>query len=525
MNVSLPGEPFILPVPERENSGVDFLGLRQVNLDLMALLLPGINNVTLYVRPFTLLAWIHWKFHELCSREGLTDPSARDLRLFRERIEVLFTWGARLENTPRIPGKDAAPPATKGKVELTFDAWGRVQSSTSLIAALWYGPASKTVGGLGFLDPAGSGFFRTSGCGVQLATALDLLLRSNRAVYARVLDTLAPVEADERTAAALWKLWGVWETKQAEKRAFRAALFSEASVGNYGTPMGRRSSTIALARYYLGRVEKRISSEDIRGGMFFASLAGRKGGLPGALMPAHVRWVLLQVRQLQRLALEAMLAWCETQILSGVKTSDAICEHASEAVRSYHPDILKRGTIVAALASYDARFPDANAYLSLARKESSLSPFGLMAEILDLLRDGDKRVIGTAFHALLLCASVAACFADQAAPELGLGGAARISLADLRRGLTALAGLSVNKAIEHVLETMVLSQHFATAVNRYDGQSQRLRFSIEETGLESLVPRPWRPNVTEDRLLTALDLSAECGIILKPGDDLYQFKI
>ena len=71
---------------------------------------------------------------------------------------------------------------------------------------------------------------------------------------------------------------------------------------------------------------------------------------------------------------------------------------------------------------------------------------------------------------------------------------------------------------------MVLSQHFATAVNRYDGQSQRLRFSIEETGLESLVPRPWLPNVTADRLITALDLSAECGIILKPGDDLYQVK-
>ena len=134
---------------------------------------------------------------------------------------------------------------------------------------------------------------------------------------------------------------------------------------------------------------------------------------------------------------------------------------------------LMRNAVDAMAESYDARFPDANAYLSLARKESSLSPFGLMAEILDLLRDGDKRVIGTAFHALLLCASVAACFADQAAPELGLGGAARISLAELRRGLSSLAGLSVEKAIEHVLETMVLSQHFATAVNRYDGQSHR----------------------------------------------------
>jgi hypothetical protein len=288
--------------------------------------------------------------------------------------------------------------------------------------------------------------------------------------------------------------------------------------------MGRRSSTIALARYHLGRADKRMSVEDVRGGMFFASLAVRKGGLPTALTAAHVRWVSLQIRQLQRLALESMMAWCETQILSGVKTSDAIAERAIEAVRSHHPLILKQGTIAAALASYDAKFLDRDAYLSLARKEPSFSPFALMDEILDLLREGDTRVVATAFHALLLCASVVACLADQAAPELKLGGAARISLADLRRGLSALGGLSVEKAIEHILETMVLSQHFATAVNRYDGQSQRLRFSIEETGLESLVPRPWRPNVTDDRLLTALDLSAECGIILKPGDELYQVK-
>lgn len=29
---------------------------------------------------------------------------------------------------------------------------------------------------------------------------------------------------------------------------------------------------------------------------------------------------------------------------------------------------------------------------------------------------------------------------------------------------------------------MVLSQHFATAVNRFDGQNQRLRLSIDEAG-------------------------------------------
>ncbi len=51
------------------------------------------------------------------------------------------------------------------------------------------------------------------------------------------------------------------------------------------------------------------------------------------------------------------------------------------------------------------------------------------------------------------------------------------------------------------------------AARRFDGQTQRLRISIEEDGLEFLAEEPLVPSVTPDRLRTALSLMADCGLI------------
>lgn len=235
MNVHLPASAFFPPLPAGENSGVDFLNLRQANLDMMAELIPGVNNVTVYIRPFSLLCWIYWKFHALCVEADIVEPTSDDLRAFRERIEVLFTWGARLENYPAIPGKQAEPPAAGcDPVPLTFKDWRRVQSSTSLIAALWYGPASKTLTGLGFLMPVPgkTGFFRTVEHGVTLAEALDQLLRADGQRYGQLLATLAPVTATEEDARALWNLWNPSTLSPREKEAFGTTLFNEGAIGN-----------------------------------------------------------------------------------------------------------------------------------------------------------------------------------------------------------------------------------------------------------------------------------------------------
>jgi hypothetical protein len=91
----------------------------------------------------------------------------------------------------------------------------------------------------------------------------------------------------------------------------------------------------------------------------------------------------------------------------------------------------------------------------------------------------------------------------------------------LRKRLLALGDVTLRQAIQFLLEALVISQHLSTAVNRFDGQNQRLRLSIEESGLESLVGEPWDPTVTEDRLPTILRLASDCRLIEATSEDSF----
>jgi hypothetical protein len=524
MNKPLPQFAFFLPPPGSENSGVDFLGLRQANLDMMADLIPGTNNVTPYIRPFSLLSWIFWKFHELCERKGKIAPNTNDIRAFRERIEVLFTWGARLADAPSVPGKQAEPPESDdGRVQLTFDAWGRVQSSTSLIAALWYGPASKTVTGLGFLDPIRPEFFRTVGQGVELAKSLDGAMRRKPDLYARLLDTLGPVKATEDEASELWKLWGVASVTNGERNAFRKALSSGDAVGDYVSTFGKRSSTIALARYHLSTAARPLSADEVRRGMYYAAVDDDAYAVPDALATARKKWIILQVRQLQRLAFETLLSWCEYKTLKGIHDADAMAANAEAAFVAEDFDLPASKNFSALLASLDSQVSDVDQFVALGRDRERFCPLSMIATINEQFKNIDDHLAATCIYAVMLCACFAGCFGSEDRRIVGIGGPHRISLFDLRKRLLALGSVSFRQAIQFVLEALVISQHLATAVNRFDGQNQRLRLSIEETGLESLVGKPWEPTVTEDRLPTILRLASDSGLLTAVPEDRFLF--
>lgn len=522
MNKPLPQSAFFLSPLVSENSGVDFLGLRQANLDMMADLIPGTNNVTPFIRPFSLLSWTFWKFHELCEREGRLAPTNVEARAFRERIEILFTWGARVDDAPNIPGKTAEPPASAdGQVELTFEAWRRVQSSTSLIAALWYGPASKTLTGLGFLDPFRPELFRTAGQGILLATKLDEVLRGRPDLYRRLLDTLAPVKASEDDAAALWKLWSVHAATEEERAAFCKALFNEKTVGDYADPLGKRSSTIALARLHLSELGRPLAPDEVRRGMYYAQGDGGSYSVPESMTTARKKWIVLQVRQLQRLALETLLSWCEYKILNGVHDTGTMTADAEIAFNDAEFELPSGTHFGALLEALDEKAESIEQFAEAGRKNELFCPFTMMETIWEQFATMDDQVAASCLYSALLCASFAGCTSEEDKRLVSIGGPYRLSLFHLRKRLFALGNVQLRQAIQFVLEALVISQHMATAVNRFDGQNQRLRLSIEETGLEALVNKPWVPTVTEDRLPTILRLASNCGLIDSPSQDMF----
>src|SRR5437879_4347572 len=130
-----PQGPMFVPPYQPKTGGVDFLGLRQVNLEMAARLIPGINNVTYFLRPFSVLSWTYWKFHHLSEASQTDRPTAQQLRIWKEKVETLFTWGHKLNKISGLPGLDSAPPG-RGRVPLDFESWHRTALNTSLMAAV-----------------------------------------------------------------------------------------------------------------------------------------------------------------------------------------------------------------------------------------------------------------------------------------------------------------------------------------------------------------------------------------------------
>lgn len=165
--IELPNLPWFVPPPKGDNGGVDYLGLRQVNLQLMGEFLPGINNVTSRLRPYSVLSWAVWRFID--SKAAANEPTATvdEFVRFREKVEVLFGWSHQVAGEGvGLVGNAQVCPAADGEVALSFSEWKR---NVSWLDAVNYGPSIKDENGLGFLSKHPSSLYGISAHGEALA--------------------------------------------------------------------------------------------------------------------------------------------------------------------------------------------------------------------------------------------------------------------------------------------------------------------------------------------------------------------
>jgi hypothetical protein len=144
-----PGFP---PASGRKFGGVDPLGLRQINFNLMDEVLPGLNNVARHIRPFVVVAWAWRRANQIAQSSGLEKISLDLLQDFVDRIEVIYVWSELLKNTKvDLPGRQVMAGLLKAK-QWTFGgaAWQQRrkirQYSTALSAPINYGPGLKMLG-------------------------------------------------------------------------------------------------------------------------------------------------------------------------------------------------------------------------------------------------------------------------------------------------------------------------------------------------------------------------------------------
>ena len=192
-----------------QNGGIDPLGLRQINLDLMDSMLPGINNVTMRIRPYTLMSWAWWKAAQAAGIKGQTSAERSKLQDLVDRLEVLFVWSHFLaEDNPGLPGRDKIGGElgyTDKSPAYAFDddRWRVFQnkrSSTSLLAATQYGPSLRALNWL----RSEQGAYHPSLGAMPAVEALDAAVAAH---LPNGFLSSSPKAVEPETAAALHKRW------------------------------------------------------------------------------------------------------------------------------------------------------------------------------------------------------------------------------------------------------------------------------------------------------------------------------
>lgn len=509
--------PFLVPPLLNDRSGVDYLNLRQVNLDLMAELAPGVNNTTRFVRPYSVMCWVHWKFTEQMKAAGRTSILPSEFTVFKEKVESLLTWGHQLHGLRGLPGMDAKVPQKTSKgVPLDFKSWKRQASNTSLQAPVQYGPSLSDLGGLGFLVKTGRNSHKVSSAGRRLAEALDIRLR--KSPNYGVLEDLKETHGTEAQAMELWKHWRADGASSEERAVFREALFDPHAVDD-DTPIGRRSAFISLVRKAVSESHRPATAEQVRQAMM---LQGWSTTRPFRLRPGEDRcarlWMLLQLRQMQRLSLETWLGWIEFQMLEcGVLLPDELVAKASQAaLAGFQEEIGKRpGNGAEALKLIDVDADSLQSYATQCQAEPEwVEPGTLMKELVEA--DWEDVPFLCFYHLLFLWKMRPLLEADDLLKgRLAAGGSARISLTRWMTIVDGCLNRPVKDLCDEIVKTLLISQHLYTATQRYDGQKLRHRFVLEQEGLDPLIKKPSTAAPTPDRLAALMELMFHAGLIDK----------
>jgi len=511
----IPTTPCLVPPFEPALAGLDFLNLSQTNFDLMDECMPGTNNATKILRGYGLMTWVYWVYPRILERMGREEADSEELVHFREKVESLYIWGHQLAGLRGVPGISAKAPKSKaGRTDLRFESWGRKRENTSFEAAVQYGPSLLDLGGLGLLQKIAPGVYVCTMAGAPLGEALDERLRE-----CPVYDFLTDVTSFEGTpeqAEALLPYWRFEEASPAEAAAFRSVLW-DPSVVDEKSARGRRAAMIELVLSVLKTAKEPLDVPQIRQRMALPSFWTGESFTDGMLRQSR-SWFILQLRQLERMALESLMSWLESRLLQkGHLLPDALVAEAFEAMtEEYGFD--EQTTTADALEFAGEPIPTLERFQELIDEDPEwYSPWSLAGELREGVVERSDSALTTGFYSLLLLHQCRPFLEDDEMlmRHLEQGGATRVSLGHWFRLVDRFRSRPFRELMDWVLKNFVISQHLAVGTQRFDGEKIRLRMILEEDGLESLVDGPWQPYPTPDRLESLLSLLASSGAIEK----------
>lgn len=471
--------------------GVDPLGLRQINFDLMDQVLPDLNNVARLIRPFTVTSWAWWRAAQLAGERGGKKVSVEgSLRDFVDRIEVLYSWSQFLrDRNAELPGRQVMQPLLREEsYRFGGSSWKKRREarrdSTAFSAAVNYGPTLKS---FDWLSP------HLEDAGVMIASeaarpALEAFEKKLEPFLRHpAFSTLGAIEVSRKDVERWADHWAIDKPSAAEKKFMRAVL-----VGDRAASVRRRGIQFMLAvAEHIGSAE----ADKVRESM---TRKASRLGLSTDFDDVSLAWRRVQMRQAFRLALEALFSWLIRQLGRGPLSTEQVVANLIE--QADQPSNRK-----------------ASAWLDLFAP-SSRSPVRMINKITKALQEGDDSdLVPTIIEGLAYCIREAPLHPQPFETR------ERLPLSRARSEAVAWANGSTADFARHIVESWVLAQHVYWSVGRglADARSRgktilRLKVVMEEGGW-TLAPgvssKPSIPRATPDRLETALSLCRECDLL------------
>jgi hypothetical protein len=468
------------------SGGVDPLGLRQINFQLMDLVLPGLNNVARNIRPYSVIAWA-WRQAAWCAKEaGRQQVELRELQDFVDRIEIIFAWSQfLLDADSDLPGRDFLAALCKmDRFVFGGARWEQMcekrRYSTALSAPVNYGPAVKTLGWIVGSDLYPGAFMSTD----RVRVALNAFERTlGQHIRHPAFTNLGSVEVASKDVAAWGIAWSLNDPSQEE----RAAMFNSLTDENRSRAFQRATACIVEeVSYRKGAVDASAIRNDLCGN-------------PSKFVPSPEYqevafcWRMVQMRQLFRLALEALLHW--TTVMVSEKP-----RHTAQLVQCFLGQ-----------AGNEA---DARDWLRADELRDMSIPerIGVLQEALN--RDADFQDL-----ALKIRESLAVTLSESF-EDIVVQSTDRLPLSRAKAESDTFVDETPDAFMTHVFSSWIFGQHVYWSVGRGLGDAReqgktilRLKVVPEEEGW-TLAPgtnvRNY-PRATPDRLDTAVSLMEQAG--------------
>lgn len=530
----MPDKPFLTKDFSLRGGGIDFLGLRYVNLNIVGeKLIPDLNNVTRDMGTFFLGTWIPWKFAEICEKRGKkADFSVKNYRAFREKVEVAISLTMR-DDSKAV--KEHGPVRNRVGItqecnlpaELSFKNASRGPQN-SLYAAAIYGPALQTLKLIDNYRAKAEGGHRveipvvtTDDDTIAIMEAMDRSLAEAPAYQALI--SLEPQAFSETQIDALGPSGLCPSTcRSSAFNALKPCFQRKLLPDNPQILSYARTRTARLLLHTLHQ-QSSLHPDEIRDAWYTGLFNdGTKfENADSEMSDQCANWSFFMARQYQRYAIELFL-WCfEVALRDGCRSIDDVIEYWDD--RTHKKGETLDGVFRDIMESEASEFLANDDLVTSANWNEHVHGAHARKEYIDDPQDDNACLSGLRMFARwywrMLCREK-----DETHKDLmNLGQSDRIGMSWFLDWLRKRQQLSVKDLLRDVFSDLVFSQHMRVALSRFDGNAQRLRFVLGDSGIEPTVSAksdlgkrglPWMP----DRLDTLIALLCDIDVLKMEKD-------